>query len=54
MMKSRWDYGLGRSFRLLAFDRIVVETTGMANPGPVAQTFFVDDDVQGDFRIDGR
>jgi len=35
------------------FDRIVVETTGMANPGPVAQTFFVDDDVQAEFRIDG-
>jgi G3E family GTPase len=35
------------------FDRIVVETTGMANPGPVAQTFFVDDDVQADFRLDG-
>jgi G3E family GTPase len=34
------------------FDRIVVETTGMANPGPVAQTFFVDEDVQGDFRLD--
>ena len=25
----------------------------MANPGPVAQTFFVDEDVQGDFRLDG-
>jgi G3E family GTPase len=35
------------------FDRIVVETTGMANPGPVAQTFFVDEDVQADFRLDG-
>jgi len=27
------------------FDRIVLETTGLANPGPVAQTFFVDDGV---------
>jgi G3E family GTPase len=35
------------------FDRIVVETTGMANPGPVAQTFFVDDDVRADFVLDG-
>jgi G3E family GTPase len=35
------------------FDRIVVETTGMANPGPVAQTFFVDEDVQADFKLDG-
>lgn len=35
------------------FDRILVETTGMANPGPVAQTFFVDEDVQQDFVLDG-
>ena len=35
------------------FDRILVETTGMADPGPVAQTFFVDEDVQGRFRLDG-
>ncbi len=35
------------------FDRIIVETTGLANPGPVAQTFFVDEDVQADFRLDG-
>jgi len=35
------------------FDRIVVETTGMANPGPVAQTFFVDDDMRGQFALDG-
>ena len=27
------------------FDRIVLETTGLADPGPVAQTFFVDDDT---------
>jgi len=35
------------------FDRVIVETTGLANPGPVAQTFFVDDDVKGDYRLDG-
>ena len=29
------------------FDAIIVETTGLADPGPVAQTFFVDEDVQG-------
>src|SRR3546814_20135238 len=27
------------------FDGIIVETTGLADPGPVAQTFFVDEDV---------
>ena len=29
-----------------AFDAIIVETTGLADPGPVAQTFFVDDEVK--------
>ena len=35
------------------FDRIVVETTGMADPSPVAQTFFVDDDMKDLFALDG-
>ncbi|MBE7447608.1 MAG: GTP-binding protein [Kofleriaceae bacterium] len=35
------------------FDRILVETTGLANPGPVAQTFFVDEAVRADFVLDG-
>jgi len=35
------------------FDYILVETTGMADPGPVAQTFFVDDEMQGKRRLDG-
>ncbi|MGH7024810.1 MAG: CobW family GTP-binding protein [Caulobacteraceae bacterium] len=34
------------------FDAIVIETTGLADPGPVAQTFFVDDDVKGRTRLD--
>jgi len=37
----------------LEFDRVIVETTGMANPGPVTQTFFIDDDVAGYYRLDG-
>ena len=35
------------------FDYILVETTGMADPGPVAQTFFVDSDMKERFRLDG-
>jgi G3E family GTPase len=35
------------------FDYILVETTGMADPGPVAQTFFMDDEVQRATRLDG-
>jgi G3E family GTPase len=36
----------------LHFDRVIVETTGMANPGPVTQTFFIDDDVAAYYRLD--
>jgi G3E family GTPase len=35
------------------FDYILVETTGMADPGPVAQTFFVDDEMQSKLQLDG-
>ncbi len=34
------------------FDRIIVETTGLADPAPVAQTFFVDDEVRAGMRLD--
>jgi G3E family GTPase len=34
------------------FDSIVIETTGLADPAPVAQTFFVDDDVRTRTRLD--
>ena len=35
------------------FDYILVETTGLADPGPVAQTFFSDEEVKESFRLDG-
>src|SRR5262249_8395634 len=35
------------------FDRVVLETTGLANPGPVAQTFFVDESMRDRFALDG-
>jgi G3E family GTPase len=35
------------------FDSILIETTGMADPGPVAQTFFMDADLQKHTRLDG-
>lgn len=36
----------------LQFDRVVIETTGLANPGPVAQTFFMDDEVAAHYLLD--
>jgi G3E family GTPase len=35
------------------FDYILVETTGLADPGPVVQTLFVDDEMQAKLRLDG-
>ena len=34
------------------FDAIIIETTGLADPGPVAQTFFVDDEVRAKAKLD--
>jgi G3E family GTPase len=34
------------------FDYIMIETTGMADPGPVAQTFFTDEDLKAQFLLD--
>ena len=35
------------------FDYVLVETTGLADPGPVAQTFFMDDEIGSEFALDG-
>lgn len=35
------------------FDHIMIETTGMADPGPVAQTFFMDDELREQLSLDG-
>ena len=37
---------------LLHFDRVVIETTGLADPGPVAQTFFMDDEIAESYLLD--
>jgi G3E family GTPase len=44
---------LGRLMRRRdRFDHILIETTGMADPGPVAQTFFLDDEMKERLRLD--
>jgi G3E family GTPase len=45
-LKERRDQGR------LKFDRVIIETTGMADPGPVAQTFFTDDEIGGYYLLD--
>eukprot|EP00949_MAST-11_sp_MAST-11-sp1_P002376 g2376.t1 len=34
------------------FDGVIIETTGLADPAPVAQTFLIDDDIQNMYRLD--
>jgi G3E family GTPase len=41
-----------RESRKVAFDHVVIETTGLADPGPVAQTFFIDDEIAEYYLLD--
>jgi G3E family GTPase len=41
-----------RKNKKIQFDQVVIETTGVANPGPVAQTFFIDDDIANHYVLD--
>ena len=47
------DLGKKRRQGKLKFDRVIIETTGLANPGPVAQTFFMDEAIHDQFLLDG-
>merc|ERR1711865_999256 len=40
------------SKRATKFDHILIETTGLADPAPVAQTFFVDEEVKANYELD--
>ncbi|MBQ0959308.1 GTP-binding protein [Ideonella sp. 4Y11] len=46
------DLAMKRRQGKLQFDRVVIETTGVADPGPVAQTFFMDDEVAESYLLD--
>jgi G3E family GTPase len=46
-LKAKRDSGA------IAFERVIIETTGMANPGPVTQTFFMDDGIASYYLLDG-
>jgi G3E family GTPase len=46
------DLALRRRKGEIAFDRVVIETTGLADPGPVAQTFFMDDEIAESYLLD--
>jgi G3E family GTPase len=46
------DLGSKRRTGQLKFDRVIIETTGLANPGPVAQTFFMDEAIHDQYLLD--
>ena len=46
------DLGRKRRSGELRFDRVIIETTGLADPGPVAQTFFMDEDINNQYVLD--
>ena len=46
------DLALKRRKGEIVFDRVIIETTGVADPGPVAQTFFMDDEVASQYMLD--
>ncbi len=46
------DLGKRRKQGKLKFDRVIIETTGLANPGPVAQTFFMDESIHDQYVLD--
>ncbi len=46
------DLAAKRKAGTLKFDRVIIETTGMAEPGPVAQTFFMDEAIHDQYVLD--
>lgn len=52
LMRTLNELRVKRQDGQLNFERIIIETTGMANPGPVCQTFFMDDEIADYYRLD--
>jgi len=52
LQRTLQDLAARREQGDIQFDRVVLETTGMANPGPVCQTFFMDDGIAQTYRLD--
>lgn len=47
-----WDLSERRNAGELDFEQVMIETTGLADPGPVAQTFFLDNQIVSRYRPD--
>ncbi len=53
LQKALTDLALRRDAGALAFDRVVIETTGLAQPAPVVQTLLLDPAIGAHYRLDG-
>ncbi|HEU4622124.1 MAG TPA: GTP-binding protein [Burkholderiaceae bacterium] len=53
LLRALADLAAKKRAGRIQFDRVIIETTGMANPGPVTQTFFLDDAVAEHYLLDG-
>ena len=52
LVRTLGDLRQRREAKPDAFDRVIIETTGLADPAPVAQTFFIDDDIAAYYALD--
>src|ERR1700723_4101536 len=52
LVRTLGDLRQRREAKPGAFDRIIIETTGLADPAPVAQTFFIDEDIAAYYVLD--
>ena len=53
LSRTLQDLAIRKRESRVAFDRIVIETTGLADPGPILQTFLVDPYLAENFHMDG-
>ena len=53
LARTMGDLSARRRAGMLDFTRVVIETTGMADPGPILQTLVLDPDLEADFHLDG-
>lgn len=52
LRSTLYDLATRRAAFEIAFDMVMIETTGLADPGPIAQTFFLDPQIAGFYRPD--
>lgn len=52
LIQALYKLNQQRSEGLINFDRLIIETTGLADPAPIIQTFFIDEVIRSSFQLD--